>query len=157
MFLIPFYRSRTQPAKPSKAIVFTMTFDAFTFQKNMSFDDFQNIFRYLFCHWFMIRFGNCLGVILASLWHHFFYWGGDRFCLFSCLWLVDRCFIVFWSNMDPKNYVPPFCDPRRSQSVTKPHPRRKLDLSSSWEPFCSYLNDLGGRSGWFEINFKDNL
>ena len=46
--LIPFFRSRMQPVTFSKAIAFTMRLHDFTIQKNMSFDDFHDLFATYF-------------------------------------------------------------------------------------------------------------
>ena len=44
---IPF-RSLTQPAKPSKTITLTMTLRFLTLVRNIVFDDFHDLFQYLF-------------------------------------------------------------------------------------------------------------
>ena len=42
------YHSHMQPSKSSKPIVFPMNFNDFTLQRNMTFDDFPDLFRYQF-------------------------------------------------------------------------------------------------------------
>ena len=51
------FRSRTQPAKPSKAICFTMNFIDLTIQRSMTFDAFHDLFRYQFWHSLSMIFG----------------------------------------------------------------------------------------------------
>ena len=65
------YRSHMQPSKSSKTIVFPMNFNDFTLQRNMIFDDFLDLFRYQFWHWFLMRFGIDFGIILAAFYNYF--------------------------------------------------------------------------------------
>ena len=63
------YHSHMQPSKPSKTIVLPMNFNDFTLQRNMNFNDFLDLFRYQFWHWFLIRFGIDFGSILEAFCH----------------------------------------------------------------------------------------
>ena len=67
MFFWYLYRSHMQPSKPSKTFVFPMNFNDFTLQRNMIFDDFPDLFRYQFWHWFLMSFGIDFGSILGPL------------------------------------------------------------------------------------------
>ena len=59
------FRSRTQPAKRSKNLLFfvTINFNDVTFLKNMMFDDFHVLLHYQeFWHWFWLHFGTPLAL-----------------------------------------------------------------------------------------------
>ena len=91
-FLIFFWylhRLSTQPAKPSKTLVFTMHFNGFTLQKNMIVHYFPDLFPYQFWHWFPMHFGIGVGSILASVWHQFSYRLVIRFYI-DYLWKCDQ-------------------------------------------------------------------
>ena len=89
-FFDTFYRSHMQPSKTSKTLGFTLNFNDFTIQRNMIFDDFPDLFRYQFWHWFLMTFGIDFGSILGPLWHQI-----------PCF-LVIVFLMVFWIGFWPK-------------------------------------------------------
>ena len=91
MFFWYLYRSHMQLSKSSKTIVFPMNFNDFTLQRNMIFDDFLDLFRYQFWHWFLMRFGIDFGSILGIL------------KLFLCFFDIGFC-IDFWINFLMENW-----------------------------------------------------
>ena len=66
-----------QHSKPSKTFVFLMIFNDFTFQRNMIFDYFRDLFRYQFWHLFLMSLGIDFGSILGPFWHQT-----------SCFWVI---------------------------------------------------------------------
>ena len=89
-----------------------MNSNDFTFQRNMIFDDFRDLFQYQFWHWFwwlFVLIVNTFGTPLASnymfFWWSFFWW----FVYIDLLSIVDQ-------NWDPKvgagvGGIPPFSVP----------------------------------------------
>ena len=71
MFVEYLFRSRTQPAKPSKTFVFIMNLHVYTHQKNMTFDYFHDLFRYQFWHSLLMTFGINFGTILEAFCYFF--------------------------------------------------------------------------------------
>ena len=49
------FRSHTHLAKPSNLMPLTMNLHVFTHQENMIIDNYQDLLRYLFWHWFLIH------------------------------------------------------------------------------------------------------
>ena len=86
MFFWYLYPSHMQPSKSSKTIVFPMNFNDFTLQRNMICDDFPNLFRYQFWHWFLMRFGIDFGSILGA------------FCNFLNVFSTSIFASIFWST-----------------------------------------------------------
>ena len=86
MFFWYLYRSHMQPSKSSKTIVFPMKFNDFTLQRNMIFDDFPDLFRYQFWHWFLMRFGIDFGSILGAFSNYFHVFSTSFFA--SIFWLI---------------------------------------------------------------------
>ena len=87
-------RSHMQPSKPSKTFVFTMNFNVFTIQRNMIVDDFPDLFRYQFWHWFLMTFGIDFGSILGPLWH--------QIPCFLVIVFLMNCWIDLLSIVDQK-------------------------------------------------------
>ena len=79
------FRSRTQPAEPSKTLVSTMSFKDFTIQRDMIFDDFHDLFRYQFWHSLLMTFGIDFGSILEAF----------RYQI-SWLWVIYFLLILGW-------------------------------------------------------------
>ena len=96
--LIP-SRSHTQPAKPSKIFVFYNEFEWCNPSGRTDFNDFHDICRYLFWHFFLMVVCTDVGSILEYCWYHFP-------CFFAIiLFLYIICWMVFyWFNAisDPK-------------------------------------------------------
>ena len=89
-----------------------MNFNDFILQRNMIFDDFPNLFRYQFWHWFSMSFGIVLhfGSLLASMFMFF----------------RDRFLNVFWDGIFNGN---------ESQMGVKKYPGRE----AFWLPFRDLL------------------
>ena len=88
LFFWYLYPSHMQPSKSSKTIVFPMNFNDFTLQRNMIFDDFPDLFRYQFWHWFLMRFGIDFGSILGVFCNYFY--------VFSTSVFASICWSTFW-------------------------------------------------------------
>ena len=93
MFFWYLYRSHMQPSKSSKTIVFPMNFNDFTLQRNMIFDDFPDLFRYQFWHWFLMRFGIDFGSILGAFCNYFS-------CFFDIVFCIDFWLTFWWKIVE---------------------------------------------------------
>ena len=67
-----------------------MNFNDFTFQRNVIFDDFPDLFRYQFWHWFLMRFGIDFVSILGAFCNYFSCFFDIGFCICFCIdfWLI---------------------------------------------------------------------
>ena len=97
------FRSRMQPAKPSEIYVVLVNLNDFTIQKNMVFNNFHDIVRYLFWHWFRMCFGiDC--VTLKAPFRHQCSWFWLLVFLMICWWHCSRIVLRFCDQ----NRVPEF-------------------------------------------------
>ena len=135
---------RTQPAKTSKAIVFTTNVHVFTHQKNMICDDLRDLFRYLFWHWFLINLDIDFASILAPVWYQIPCLFGDRFIFFVACFFY-RFGSQIWSRV--WSWMLSFSSlfrPRSAGGVFEGSLAHCGSLSARfWLPFGSMLVILG--------------
>ena len=92
MFVWYLFRLRTQAAKPLKNNVCAMTFQVFTHQKNISFNDFHDFCCYLFWH----RFWKTLGIDFANLGIKINVFSPSFFMIFGMVLLLFFDFYQKW-------------------------------------------------------------
>ena len=108
----------------------------FILQRNMIFDDFLDLFRYQFWHWFLIRFGIDFGSILGAFCNYFH--------VFSTSFFAS----IFWSTFWWKWY-------QNWSGITYPEPSFFVSFSITLVPF-THVIPTSARKQFFQFFFKKN-
>ena len=129
----------------------------FTLQRNMIFDDFLDLFRYQFWHWFLMRFGIDFGSLLGAFCNYFHVFRHRFLHRFVVDFLVEKLIqnesksvwgmLSFWhpkSTLAPKqvfgNLLVAFCFPFGCLFAC---------FGSLWVPFRFLLPPFG--TLWFSL------